>query len=274
MIRPALLALALGLASFALAPLRGTSAEPGPEPPACAVPAELVALGPPLTQAADKLRRGDRLTIVALGSSSTQGVGASAPSETYPSRLAAELRRRFRGLDVVVVNRGRNGEDARQELERMDRDVLAERPDVVIWQLGTNAVLRRDDVSQDGELIRQGIERLKQGGSEVVLMDLQYAPRVLARPHYPVMEHLIADAAKSERAGLFRRFEIMHYWHDAPVAEAAPMIGPDGLHMNDRGYHCMAADLADALADNWRAAGLSAATPASGHAALAAGGRR
>jgi len=33
------------------------------------------------------------------------------------------------------------------------------------------------------------------------------------------------------------------------MAEA--MIGPDGLHMTDRGYFCLAANLAEALAGNW-----------------------
>jgi lysophospholipase L1-like esterase len=101
------------------------------------------------------------------------------------------LRERFPQIDVAVINRGKGGEDARQELNRFERDVIAEHPDLVIWQLGTNAVLRRDDVSGDGELIRAGIVQLQEGGSDVVLMDLQYAPRVLARPHYAV--HGTAD---------------------------------------------------------------------------------
>ena len=76
-------------------------------------------------------------------------------------------------------------------------------------------------------------------------MDLQYAPRVLARPGHVIMERLIADAAKSERVGLFQRFELMRYWQDAPPADAVAMIGPDGLHMTDRGYGCLAAELAE-----------------------------
>ena len=57
-------------------------------------------------------------------------------------------------------------------------DVVALHPDLVIWQVGTNAVLRRDDLSADGESLRAGVAMLKNAGIDVVLMDLQYAPRV------------------------------------------------------------------------------------------------
>ena len=256
MIRPALLGLAAGLAVLA-ATVGGGRTEPA-TPARCGAPMALAAIEPALKRAVAKIEAGEKLageklTIVAIGSSSTSGSGASAPNLAYPARLEAELRERFPRLEIRVINRGKGGEDAAQELVRFDRDVFAERPDLVIWQLGTNAVLRRDDVSEDGELIRRGVKQLTAAGSDVVLMDMQYAPRVLARPGHVIMERLIAEAAASMQVGLFRRFELMRYWHQTPLAAAAPMIGPDGLHMTDRGYHCLAAELAEALSANWRA---------------------
>jgi lysophospholipase L1-like esterase len=248
-IRPALLAVAAGLVVLAAAAV-GADREAA-APARCAAAASLATIQPALAHAAVKVEYSDKLKIVAIGSSSTSGTGASSPALNYPSRLEAALHDRFPHLDVSIINRGKGGEDAAQEVARFERDVLVEHPDLVIWQLGTNAVLRRDDVSGDGELIRRGIEQLSAGGSDVVLMDMQYAPRVLARPGYMVMERLIAEAAASTHVGLFHRFEIMRYWHEAPLADAAPMIGPDGLHMTDRGYGCLAAELASALADNW-----------------------
>jgi acyl-CoA thioesterase I len=220
-------------------------------PDGCATPTELVSIGPALTHTAARIEQGEPLTIVALGSSSTQGVGASAPRMSYPARLEAELRKRLPDILVRVVNRGRGGEEAPQMLARMDRDVLAEHPDLVVWQLGTNAVLHHVDVALEEDAIEHGLARLKASGGDVVLMDMQYAPRVITRPAYAAMEQLIANAAKREHVGLFQRFAIMHYWQ-AAEAGGAPMVGPDGLHMNDRGYGCLAADLAAAVADNWR----------------------
>jgi acyl-CoA thioesterase-1 len=218
----------------------------------CTAPPELTAIGPALMRVAARLERREPLTIVAVGSSSTQGTGASAPAFNYPSRLEAELKERFPDISIRVVNRGKGGEEGPQMLARLDRDVLAEHPDLVIWQLGTNAVLRHDDVSDEREVIERGLALLRQSGSDVVLMDMQYAPRVLARPAYQAMEQLLADMAKQAHVGLFRRFAIMRHWQAAQASDAPPMIGLDGLHMTDRGYACLAADLAEAVAANWQ----------------------
>jgi lysophospholipase L1-like esterase len=204
-----------------------------------------------LDRSAARLRQGRPLTIVAMGSSSTQGVGASASSLSYPSRLEGELRDRFPAVEIRVLNRGIGGQDVGEELNRLDRDVVAEHPDLVIWQVGTNAVLRRDDLTADEQLIRRGVAAMKEDGIDVVLMDLQYAPRVLARPAWGQMERMIGEIAHSNHVGLFRRFEIMQEWDHTQQLAPAAMIGPDGLHMTDASYGCLASELAEALAWNW-----------------------
>jgi lysophospholipase L1-like esterase len=232
-----------------LAPCALLAAEQDP----CAGPPGGTAIVPPLARVAARIEQGGPLTIVAVGSSSTSGIGASGPTLTYPSRLEAELHARFPKLDIQVINRGKGGEDAPEELARLQSDVLALHPDLAIWQVGTNAVLRRDDLAADGELMRAGVDLLTRNGIDVVLMDLQYAPRVLERSAYPAMERLVADVADHARVGLFRRFALMRYWQRSRPPEAPAMVGADGLHMTDAGYGCLAADLAGAIEANWRA---------------------
>jgi acyl-CoA thioesterase I len=219
----------------------------------CAPPPGGVPIIAPLEHVAARLNEGGPLTIVAVGSSSTSGIGASSPELNYPSRLEVELQRRLPRHEISVVNRGKGGEDAPEELARIGRDVVATHPDLAIWQVGTNAVLRRDDLGTDGEWMREGIDLMKKSGIDVVLMDMQYAPRVLERHSYPVMQELVADTAVEERVGLFRRFALMRFWQSSHAADAPPMVGSDGLHMTDTGYGCLAADLAAALIANWRA---------------------
>ncbi len=237
----------------------------------CGVPPALMVIGPAEARVAARIDNRQPLTIVAVGSSSTQGVGASAPGLAYPSRLEAALKDRFPGLDIRVINRGKGGEDVSEELARLDGDVIAERPELVIWQVGTNAVLHRDDPTADRELIERGVAQLKESGSDVVLMDLQYAPRVLARPAHAEMEQLIATVAEHTRIGLFRRFEIMRYWQAAEQADVPKMVGPDGLHMTDRSYGCLADGLAEGLARNWRVQGRPAPHPPAARVAGLAG---
>jgi lysophospholipase L1-like esterase len=212
----------------------------------------LTLLVAPLERSAAQLEAGKPLLVVAVGSSSTAGTGASTPADTYPSRLEAELKQRRPDAEIRVLNRGKGGEDAPEELARLERDVVASHPDLVIWQVGTNAVLRRDDLSADGEVLRRGVAVLKQGGIDVVLMDMQYAPRVIDRPSYAIMQDIIAETADRAGIGLFRRFELMRYWQRTAYPET-PWVAADGLHMNDAGYHCLAANLADALTANWSA---------------------
>ena len=91
----------------------------------CGIPHELGALGAPLPHTARRLHAGQPLSIVALGSSSTEGVGASAPQFSYPSRLAAVLQARFPEVAIRVVNRGVSGEQSPQMVARLERDVLS-----------------------------------------------------------------------------------------------------------------------------------------------------
>ena len=219
--------------------------------PSCAVSPALSGIGVALDRSALRIDQGRPLTIVAMGSSSTLGVGASAPSMSYPSRLEGQLRDRFPDVEIRVLNRGIGGQDVGEELNRLDRDVVAEHPDLVIWQVGTNAVLRRDDLTADEQLIRRGVSLMKEDGIDVVLMDLQYARRVLARPAWGQMERVIGEIAHSNQVGLFRRFEIMQEWDRTQQLAPLAIIGPDGLHMTDASYGCLASQLAEALAWNW-----------------------
>jgi acyl-CoA thioesterase I len=226
--------------------------------PRCATPPSLSAIDATLDHSAVRVEQAEPLTILAMGSSSTQGAGASAPAMSYPSRLEQELKDRFPAVEIRVLNRGVGGQDVPEEILRLSKDVIAEHPDLVIWQVGTNAVLRRDSLDADQKLIRRGVDLIKQEGADLVLMDLQYAPRVLARPAWDEMERIIEDIANRTHVGLFRRFQVMQEWDRRQQLAPAAMIGPDGLHMTDASYACLASELAEALAWNWWSHSLSA----------------
>jgi acyl-CoA thioesterase-1 len=246
-IRSGLFAGALALGSLlAVAP---TPAATDASAPRCVAPADLTRLDLPLRRTARRLAARRFVVIVALGSSSTAGAGASSAEATYPSRLMAELARRLPTLSIVVLNRGIGGERAVDMLARFDESVAAERPDLVLWQLGTNAVLRGYDHSKSDALIHEGIRRIKAIGSDVVLIDPQFAPKVIAQPEIADMIELISSAAKQENVDVFHRFALMRHWQDVDGIPFEIFLSPDGLHMNDWGYSCFAKALADAIAD-------------------------
>jgi acyl-CoA thioesterase-1 len=214
----------------------------------CTAPQEMTRFNVRLTNTARVIRSGKALVIIAIGSSSTKGVGASDPAHTYPARLAAELHQRWSPLDVTVINKGVSGEMAFQMLARFERDVLPYRPQLVIWQAGSNQALRSGNTEGFAGTIREGVSRLKSTGIDVILMDPQFAPRVLARPTHPFIVDSIGDVAHDMKVALFRRFAVMRHWISSGQYTMEEIISSDGLHMNDVSYSCVARLLADSVA--------------------------
>jgi acyl-CoA thioesterase I len=200
-----------------------------------------------LTRTRSHLTQGRTLAIVAIGSSSTQGAGASSPGAAYPSRLERLLDDRFPDIAVRVHNRGIGGEEEADMLARFDRDVIAAKPDLVLWQVASNAVIRDRLLSAEQTLIRKGIARLKRTGADVVLIDPQYTTAVLARPVAVPMVDLISTEARRQRIGVFHRFELMKDWREKEHIPFEAFSDADGLHMNDWGYDCFARNLAAAI---------------------------
>jgi acyl-CoA thioesterase-1 len=200
---------------------------------------------PPLTlpHLRAAMAEGHQGIIAALGSSSTEGLGASRLSRSYPAALQAELSAALPGWHVAVINRGIAGQDAPRELERLEADVIALRPQLAIWQVGANAALRDADPEAFRRLVLAGVERLHRAGIDVVLMDNQRAPRILAKAGDAALDRVLADVARQSGASLFSRDRLMAGWESTGVAPAA-FIATDGLHHNDDGYRCMARSLA------------------------------
>jgi lysophospholipase L1-like esterase len=231
------------------AALHPATAPIAPGSASCTAPAELTRLDHPLVRTAQRLASGQPLTIVAIGSSSTAGAGASSPAASYPNRLAIELRKLFPGREIRVLNRGVNGEETPDMIARFTTGVLAEHPQLVLWQLGTNSILRDRPLNSHAGEVHEGIERLKKSGFDVVLIDPQYAPRVLAKSETTGMVDQIALAAKDANVDLFHRFAIMRDWYLVQHRSFEVFVSPDGLHMNDWGYACWAKVLAASIAD-------------------------
>jgi acyl-CoA thioesterase I len=227
---------------------------------ACSDRAHLGQLSAPLVRMRRLVAAGRAVTIMALGSSSTAGAGASEPAASYPAQLEAELRSRFPGIAIKVVNRGVNGEEAADMLRRFDQVASDDKPDVVLWQLGTNAVLRDHPVGEVDRLIADGLMRMKALGVDVVLIDPQFAPKVLGRRDAEGMVRIIAAASTNRSVDLFPRFNVMREWHEAEAIPFDAFLSPDLLHMNDWGYACFAKLLAAAIAEAAKQPVVSAGT--------------
>ena len=219
------------------------------QPISCSAPSELAHFDRPLPRTARRLASGEPLTIVAIGSSSTAGAGASSPEASYPSRLAVELKQRFPAADITVLNRGVNGEETEDMMARFQTGVFPAHPQLVLWQVGTNSVLRDRPLQPHAAQLEEGIDELRVTGADIVLIDPQYSPKVIAKPETSDMVDQIALIAKEKNVDLFHRFAAMRNWHDDQHLSFDAFVSPDGLHMNDWGYACWAKVMAKAIAE-------------------------
>ncbi len=210
-----------------------------------------LSLGAPLPRAIARLKTTDPVRIVAVGSSTTTGLWVLNPAGTYPEVMRRELARLRPSAHIEVVNSGRIGETIGGSIGRFERDVLAVGPDLVVWQLGTNDVAWGGRADGLKEQVLDGTRRLKAAGPDVVLMDLQYAPMVLASSQHPVMQGIIAEVARHERVGLFPRYELMRRSISAGLSSGA-LVSWDGLHNSAAGYDCIGRALARAIVASGR----------------------
>jgi lysophospholipase L1-like esterase len=213
----------------------------------------------PLRALRRAIRQGRHVKVLAIGSSSTAGVGASSPSATYVAKLERTLEGTFKGLDFEVIGRGRSGEEAEGAADRMKREVDETRPDLVVWQVGTNDALRHVDLDRFKQCLRTTLGWLRAQKIDVLLVDPQYGDALTKDEYYERVVAAVAEVAREARVLLVDRFEAMRELHRQRGDRF--YLATDHLHMNDIGHRCMAEQLARSIVGGLLAADGDTAQP-------------
>jgi acyl-CoA thioesterase I len=186
-----------------------------------------------------------QVRVLAIGSSSTAGVGASSPSATYIAKLETSLQGSLQGMDFDVVGRGLSGEEAQGAADRMKKEVEETKPDLVVWQLGTNDALRHVSIDKFKSCVKTTLTWLAENKIDVVLIDPQYGADLTKDQHYEKVVTAVADVAREARVMLVDRFEAMRELQRERGDRF--YLAADNLHLNDRGHRCMAEQLARSI---------------------------
>ena len=163
------------------------------------------------------------IKLAVLGDSLAAGYGVK-PGEAMPTRLEVALK--AAGRNVAVINHGVSGDTTAGGVERLDW-MLADKPDIVLVELGANDALRALDPVGTERNLDNIVTRLKAAGVTVWLAGM-LAPRNYG-PEY---------AAQFD--GLYKRLADKH---DVPlyaffldgVAQDPALNQADGIHPNPRG---------------------------------------
>jgi acyl-CoA thioesterase I len=186
-----------------------------------------------------------QVRVLAVGSSSTVGIGASSASATYVARLEPTLEGALKGLDFQIIGRGVSGEVAQGAADRMKREVEEAKPDLVVWQVGTNDAIRRVGIDSFKTCLKNTLSWLAERKIDVVLIDPQYGDVLTKDAHYEQVVGAVAEVAREARVLLVDRFEAMRELQRERGDKF--YLTSDNLHMNDTGHRCMAEQLSRAI---------------------------
>jgi acyl-CoA thioesterase-1 len=214
----------------------------------CSVPTNEIAAPAPLPTLINRLERQQPLRILAIGSSSTWGVGATSSRKNYPSQLEGMLEKVLKDVPIEMVNRGVSGETAGTTADRLRMEAALIKPDLVLWQVGTNDAVQRIPVEQFERTVSKTVAVLKRKKIDVVLVGLQYTPKYARDEHYFAIREALKRVSVEQNVLYVRRYTAMEYI--AKTKASIQMMAEDNFHLNDVGYQCMAEHIAQAVTAN------------------------
>lgn len=192
----ALLATFLGYRACATPPVRNLSPRPGP--------------------------------VVVLGDSLAAGVGSTGGKRGYVTLLQERL-----GVDIV--NKGVAGNTTADGLARMDADVLALKPSLVIVELGGNDFLRQVEAQTVFGNLETIIRRCQDGGAAVMLLG--------------VRSGLLTDRNEKGFRDVARRTQTAYVPNILADVFGQPAFMHDSIHPNDAGYEKVATRIEPTVRD-------------------------
>jgi len=244
--RITMLAALLTAVLFGVAPAAPQTAPP-PKPSQCTVPPDLVASDPTLPGLAKRFHDRQPVVIVVIGGASTAGIAAGGPANAYPQRLQEALARRHPGVSITVINQGIPRQTTRDMIGRFSADVLAAKPNLVIWETGTVDAVRAVEIDEFAAALDEGITALRAGGAAVMLVNMQYNPSLDSVIDFGPYLDALNRAADLDDVYLFDRYQIMRYWSDNGRFNVVDVPSGKQAALAGEIYRCLGETMAGAI---------------------------
>jgi hypothetical protein len=197
--------------AVALAALLARGAVAAESPPACEVPADLVAPSHPLARLARALQPGGRLEVLALGSGTLLGPRGGVEG-SVPEQMAASLRAASPGASVRLTLHAARAETATEMLAALRRELAAHAYQLVLWQTGTVEAVRKLSPAQFRDTLADGAGAVAAANADLVLIDVPYSRLLESNSDLLPYRAAMQDVADHGAAILFRRYDLMRDW--------------------------------------------------------------
>ncbi len=189
-----------------------------------------------LTFMASAIAQAAPIKIMAFGDSLFAGYGLSLDSDNIPSQLERLLK--ADGHDVKLINAAVSGDTTTDGLARLDWS-LADKPDLILLELGANDALRGQDPEKTRANLDQILARLKAAKIPVLLCGM-IAPRNLGPDYDAKFDPIFADLAK--------KYDVPLYPFILNGVALNPALNQgDGMHPNKDGAAIVSKLLAPAV---------------------------
>jgi hypothetical protein len=148
-------------------------------------------------------------------------LGADFSAGDFSDEFARALKRRFPSVAIDIRSRARAGARPADMLIRLDREVMAERPDLVIWEPGTYNVGVDGGAAALRTVLRDGIMRLRFGGIGILLIEPAASPDFVRHAGHDDYVEVLRALALERDVPLYRRFDTTRHWTKTGAPEAA-----------------------------------------------------
>jgi hypothetical protein len=213
----------------------------------CSVPERFYTFAPTLTKTPKALAGRRSVVIVALGGASSAGRAAGGVEFAWPAHLGSALKEKFPSARTNIVNLAVARQTAKGAAERLERDVLPLKPTLVIWETGTMEAVRGLDVDEFRDTVQAGIDKIRDGGAEVVLMNMQFSRETDAVIHFGPYLTAMRELSDVNDVPLFRRYGIMRHWAESGALDLRAEDGEKRRQVAATLYNCIGRAMADFL---------------------------
>ena len=181
---------------------------------ACSVAQDLVYADAGLPRVAAAVAKSHAITIVVAGTTSSTLPGAQGAALAYPARLEAALRAKLPGVTVNVVPHALPRRTAADMAATFPAILKEDKPTLVVWQTGTFDAMQGVPTELFQSTLEQAVDKLRNGGADVILMNMQYSPRTEAVVASQPYAEAIRWVALEDRLNVFDRQGVMRQWSD------------------------------------------------------------
>jgi len=157
--------------------------------------------------------------IIFFGNSLTAGVGAGE-GEDFPSIIARDLNL------TNAVNAGVPGDTTSTALQRLQHDVLNQKPSIVVVELSGNDFLGRHPAEETIDTLDEIVKRIKESGAAVILVHIRF-------PYN-------GSSYDTGFKNISKKYKVEVVWNSSDGIVDNPSLMSDTIHPNAAGYKILA----------------------------------